>query len=83
MTSIVAIRFATASARERALEQLRQRGADAVPLGQDSIVAHLGARRAVGNEARSGSNSDDAWLARAHRRRGQRARPLDSGSRLG
>src|SRR6478736_5245025 len=54
VTSIVAIRFATASARERALEQLRQRGADAVPLGQDSIVAHLGARRAVGNEAAVG-----------------------------
>ena len=41
----------TGSARERALEQLRQRGADAVPLGQDAIVAHLGARRAVGSEA--------------------------------
>ena len=54
VTSIVAIRFATGSARERALEQLRQRGADAVPLGQDSIVAHLGARRAVGNEAAVG-----------------------------
>jgi hypothetical protein len=51
VTSIVAIRFGTGSARERSLEQLRQRGADAVPLGQDSIVAHLGARRAVGNEA--------------------------------
>lgn len=54
VTSIVAIRFGTASARERALEQLRQRGADAVPLGQDSIVAHLGARRALGNEAAVG-----------------------------
>jgi hypothetical protein len=54
LTSIVAIRFATVSARERALEQLRQRGADAVPLGQDSIVAHLGARRAVGSEAAVG-----------------------------
>ncbi|HYQ28329.1 MAG TPA: protein kinase [Polyangiaceae bacterium] len=54
VTSIVAIRFATAATRERALEQLRQRGADAVPLGQDSIVAHLGARRAVGNEAAVG-----------------------------
>ncbi|HEV8245536.1 MAG TPA: protein kinase, partial [Polyangiaceae bacterium] len=51
VTSIVALRFATGSARERALEMLRQRGADAVPLGQDSIVAHLGARRAVGSEA--------------------------------
>ena len=51
VTSIVALRFQTGSARERALEMARQRGADAVPLGQDSIVAHLGARRAVGSEA--------------------------------
>ena len=51
ITSIVAIRFESGSARERALESLRQRGADAVPLGGDAIVAHLGARRAVGNEA--------------------------------
>ena len=51
VTSIVAIRFGSGSARERSLAQLQQRGADAVPLGQDSIVAHLGARRAVGNEA--------------------------------
>ncbi len=51
MTSIVALRFQTGSARERALEMAKQRGADAVPLGQDSIVAHLGARRAVGSEA--------------------------------
>ena len=51
ITSIVALRFESASARERALESLRQRGADAVPLGKDAIVAHLGARRAVGSEA--------------------------------
>ncbi len=51
LTSIVAIRFAKGSARERALQHLRERGADAVPLGQDAIVAHLGARRAVGTEA--------------------------------
>lgn len=51
ITSIVALRFESGSARERALESLRQRGADAVPLGRDSIVAHLGARRALGSEA--------------------------------
>ncbi|MBX3130190.1 MAG: AAA family ATPase [Polyangiaceae bacterium] len=51
VTSIVAIRFESASTRDRSLEQLRQRGADAVPLGQDSLVAHFGARRAVGTEA--------------------------------
>ncbi len=51
ITSIVALRFESGSARERALDSLRQRGADAVPLGKDAIVAHLGARRAVGSEA--------------------------------
>lgn len=51
VTSIVAINFSKGSSRERALELLRSRGADAVPLGQDAIVAHLGARRAVGTEA--------------------------------
>jgi serine/threonine protein kinase len=51
ITSIVALRFESGSARERALESLRQRGADVVPLGQDAIVAHLGARRTVGSEA--------------------------------
>lgn len=51
VTSIVAIGFSSGSARDRALEMLRQRGADAVPLGNDSIVAHLGARFAVGTEA--------------------------------
>ncbi len=51
VTSIVALRFAQGSARERALEHLRSRGADAVPLGSDSIVAHLGARHSVGTEA--------------------------------
>ncbi len=51
VTSIVAIGFPSGSARDRALEVLRQRDADAVPLGHDSIVAHLGARFAVGTEA--------------------------------
>jgi hypothetical protein len=51
VTSVVAIRFSPPAARERALEQLKARGAEAVPLGQDAVVAHLGARRAVGSEA--------------------------------
>lgn len=51
VTSIVALKFAQGSARERALEHLKSRGADAVPLGADSIVAHLGARHSVGTEA--------------------------------
>lgn len=51
VTTIVALRFPQASARERALEVLLDRGAEAVPLGGDAIVAHLGARRALGTEA--------------------------------
>jgi tetratricopeptide (TPR) repeat protein len=51
VTTIVALRLAPGSARERTLEQLRTRGADCVPLGPDALVAHLGARRAVGTEA--------------------------------
>ncbi len=51
VTSLVAIRFPSVSARDRALEQLRTRGADAAPIGSDAVVGHLGARRAVGSEA--------------------------------
>ncbi len=51
LTSIVALRFPKSSGRDRALDHLRERGADAVQLGQDAIVAHLGARRTVGTEA--------------------------------
>ncbi len=51
VTSIVAIGFASGSARDLAIQMLRESDADAVPLGHDSIVAHLGARFAVGTEA--------------------------------
>jgi tetratricopeptide (TPR) repeat protein len=51
VTSIVAIGFENAAARDQALEMLRHRDADAVPFGHDSIAAHLGARFAVGTEA--------------------------------
>jgi predicted ATPase len=54
VTTIVAIRFPNVSTRDRAIEQVRQRGADAAPIGSDAIVAHLGARRAVGREAAVG-----------------------------
>ena len=47
----MAVKFPTVSVRDRALEQLRRRGADGAPIGSDALVAHLGARRAVGNEA--------------------------------
>ncbi|RYE93255.1 MAG: serine/threonine-protein kinase PknK, partial [Myxococcales bacterium] len=39
------------AAREVAMEALRAREADAVPLGKDGLVAHLGAREALGDEA--------------------------------
>jgi eukaryotic-like serine/threonine-protein kinase len=51
VTSLVALRFPTPAARERAVEQAFERGAEAVRLGADSLVAHLGARKAVGTEA--------------------------------
>jgi tetratricopeptide (TPR) repeat protein len=51
VTSIVAIGFSSGTMRDHALEELRLREADAVPLGHDSIVAHLGARFTLGTEA--------------------------------
>ncbi|MEZ4224377.1 MAG: protein kinase [Polyangiaceae bacterium] len=51
VTSIVALRFENGSARDRALDHLKERGADAVPLGPEALVAHLGATRATGTEA--------------------------------
>ena len=51
VTTIVAIGFTKDSLRQRALGHLSDRGAVAVPLGKDTLVAHLGARRASGTEA--------------------------------
>ncbi|MBW2529630.1 MAG: serine/threonine protein kinase, partial [Deltaproteobacteria bacterium] len=51
VTTLVALNVATGDAREQQLAQLRERGAEAVRLGRDSIVAFLGARRAHGREA--------------------------------
>jgi serine/threonine protein kinase/tetratricopeptide (TPR) repeat protein len=51
VTTLVALHVATGDERQRELERLRDRGADALPLGVDSLVAHLGARRAHGDEA--------------------------------
>src|SRR6266545_4871459 len=50
-TSIVGLGMGTGEDRAKIVEQLRQRGADAVALGPDAVVAHLGARRALGGEA--------------------------------
>lgn len=51
VTTLVALQVATGNARAREIERLREQGADALPLGVDSVVAHLGAQRAYGDEA--------------------------------
>lgn len=51
LTTLVALHFGSAAARQETLERLWARSADATPLGEDALVAHLGARRALGNEA--------------------------------
>jgi eukaryotic-like serine/threonine-protein kinase len=54
VTTLVALHVATGEERTRELERMRARGVDALPLGVDSLVAHLGARRAHGDEAARG-----------------------------
>ncbi|MFO0553881.1 MAG: protein kinase [Polyangiaceae bacterium] len=51
VTTLVALGVATGRDRQLVLEKVKGMGADALPLGADSIVAHLGARRAYGDEA--------------------------------
>ncbi|HEY2509396.1 MAG TPA: protein kinase [Polyangiaceae bacterium] len=51
VTSILATQVAKGAPRQRILAHLRSRGADATELGGDAIVAHLGARKALGDEA--------------------------------
>jgi serine/threonine protein kinase/tetratricopeptide (TPR) repeat protein len=51
VTTLVALHAASGAARAAELERLREQGVDALPLGADSIVAHLGVRRAYGDEA--------------------------------
>ena len=51
VTTIVALHVARGEQRVAELERLKEQGADALPLGDDSIVAHLGAQRAHGDEA--------------------------------
>ena len=50
-TSIVALRMGNGERRTKIVDQLKGRGADAVALGHDAIVAHVGARRSLGGEA--------------------------------
>jgi tetratricopeptide (TPR) repeat protein len=51
VTTLVALHVATGEARAKELDRLREQGADALPLGADSVVVHLGAQRAYGDEA--------------------------------
>jgi serine/threonine protein kinase/tetratricopeptide (TPR) repeat protein len=51
ITSILATHVPKGPPRARLLAHLRARGAEATELGGDAIVAHLGARKALGDEA--------------------------------
>lgn len=51
VTTMVALRFDDAHVRGEALLRSNARGAEVFALGPNSLVAHFGARRAVGNEA--------------------------------
>jgi serine/threonine protein kinase/tetratricopeptide (TPR) repeat protein len=50
VTTLVALHVARGEDRVWEIERLREQGADVHPLGDDSIVAHLGAQRAYGEE---------------------------------
>ena len=51
VTSILATHVPKGPARSRLLAHLRARGAEATELGGDAIVAHLGVKKATGDEA--------------------------------
>ncbi len=51
VTSILATQVPKGPTRARLLAHLRARGADATELGGDAIVAHLGVKKALGDEA--------------------------------
>jgi tetratricopeptide (TPR) repeat protein len=51
VTTLVALHAAAGEERAEELRRLTEVGADALPLGIDSIIVHLGARRAFGDEA--------------------------------
>ena len=51
ITTILATQVAKGAPRARLIAHLRARGAEATELGGDAIVAHLGVRRAMGDEA--------------------------------
>ncbi len=51
VTTLVALGVASGEERVKELSRLREFGAEGLPLGNDAIVAHLGLRRALGDEA--------------------------------
>ncbi len=51
MTTMVALGVGTGEARDREIRRMGECGAEAIELGKDSLVAHLGVRRAHGGEA--------------------------------
>ncbi len=51
VTSILATHVPKGPARGRLIAHLRARGAEATELGGDAIVAHLGVKKAIGDEA--------------------------------
>jgi serine/threonine protein kinase/tetratricopeptide (TPR) repeat protein len=51
VTTLVALQVGSKQQRVELLDRLRAHGADALPLGADSIVAHLGMKQAHGDEA--------------------------------
>ena len=51
VTCIVALGTKSQADRAKAIAGAHELGADAVPLGQDGVVAHLGAKRTLGDEA--------------------------------
>ena len=67
VTTLVALQAATGAERVGLLEQFRALGADALPLGTDAIVVHLGARRAHGDEASRALEIGERLVARGAR----------------
>jgi tetratricopeptide (TPR) repeat protein len=51
VTSILATHVPKGPARSRLIAHLRARGAEATELGGDALVAHLGVKKAIGDEA--------------------------------
>jgi eukaryotic-like serine/threonine-protein kinase len=51
VTTVVALKVGAGSERDGALWRLRERGGDAVPFGNDGVIAHFGVKQALGDEA--------------------------------